>query len=487
MSDDATDRLLTVAREIIEKKGYLGLSMRTAAAAAGVTPEVARRYYRNRDALFAAALRLPVDPAAAIPALVAPGLEGMGERLVRFTLDVLRDPQAREDLMSLARTGVTAGQAALGVQELLERGVIDRVAGAIGVPDARMRSALISSYLLGIAMTRYVVRLDPLASASDEEVIRMVAPVIQDLLDPRKPIPGSARARAASRRPQHESTPRDGGTGSAGTPRPSAASPDRSAGTGQPAAPAPPPPAPHVFDPDPNRSATSSVDLLGAGAVTLGASALRAAAGALRVSSAAAAAARAAAPARAGDLGHVGGASADHVQPPTAGVTHEARPTGHGAAGGPVTTDGARATAPEAPAPHPAPPAPTSSAGATPRPATAPGPAPAKSPAKKSPAKKTPATKTPATKTPATKTPATKSPTKKTPAKKTPATPAGAMAAAEPAASDRPATQTADPTPVGPSTGTAPRGVAAPPTSTPSAARRRSESAPKPDAADGGI
>ncbi|MCU0263036.1 MAG: TetR family transcriptional regulator [Candidatus Nanopelagicales bacterium] len=196
MSDDPRDALLAVAREIVAKRGYMGLSMRTVSAAAGVTEDVALRYFRNRDALFAAALRLPVDPVSAIPALMAPGIEGMGERLVRLTLDTLRDPTAREDLMSLARTGVSAGQAITGLQEFIEVGVVDRVAGMIGVPDARMRSALITSYLLGVATMRYGVRLEPLASASDEEVIRMVAPVIQDLLDPRRPIPGSARARA---------------------------------------------------------------------------------------------------------------------------------------------------------------------------------------------------------------------------------------------------------------------------------------------------
>jgi len=196
VSDDPRDALLAVAREIVAKRGYMGLSMRTASAAAGVTEDVALRYYRNREALFAAAMRLPVDPVSAIPALMAPGIEGMGERLVRFTLDTLRDPAARDDLISLARTGVSAGQAVTGLQEFIEIGVVDRVAGMIGVPDARMRSALITSYLMGVATMRYGVRLEPLASASDEEVIRMVAPVIQDLLDPRRPIPGSARARA---------------------------------------------------------------------------------------------------------------------------------------------------------------------------------------------------------------------------------------------------------------------------------------------------
>ena len=202
----------------------MGLSIRTASAAAGVTEDVALRYYRNRESLFAAAMRLPVDPVSAIPALMAPGIEGMGERLVRFTLDTLRDPAARDDLISLARTGVSAGQAVTGLQDFIETGVVDRVAGMIGVPDARMRSALITSYLMGVATMRYGVRLEPLASASDEEVIRMVAPVIQDLLDPRRPIPGSARARART-----TTSPSGSGQAPAGSPQPRKFDPDPAA------------------------------------------------------------------------------------------------------------------------------------------------------------------------------------------------------------------------------------------------------------------
>ena len=135
MSDDPRDALLAVAREIVAKRGYMGLSMRTASAAAGVTEDVALRYYRNRESLFAAAMRLPVDPVSAIPALMAPGIEGMGERLVRFTLDTLRDPAARDDLISLARTGVSAGQAVTGLQDFIETGR----RGSCGRDDRRPR------------------------------------------------------------------------------------------------------------------------------------------------------------------------------------------------------------------------------------------------------------------------------------------------------------------------------------------------------------
>jgi AcrR family transcriptional regulator len=193
VADDPREQLLSVARELIRQKGYVGISMRTAAAAAGLPPHVAKRYYHNRDELFAAAMRLPNHPTSAIPALLAPGIEGMGERLVRYTLDTLGDPQAREELLSLVRSGASAGHALQGLQDYIETGLVDRIVSKLGVPDARMRSALITSYLVGLALTRYGLRLEPLASANKEDVVKMVGPVIQDLLDPRKPVPRASR------------------------------------------------------------------------------------------------------------------------------------------------------------------------------------------------------------------------------------------------------------------------------------------------------
>lgn len=190
-----SDAVLDAARAAFGARGYAKTTMKGVAAAAGVTPAVLRKYYDNKETLFAAALRLPFDPAYAVPKLVAPGLDGMGERLVRFTFDTLGDPEVRDDLADLLRAGASAGRAAQSLQDFLEESVIDRVVSAVGVPDARMRVSLIASYLIGVAITRYVLKLEPLASTSEDDVVRLVAPVIQDLLDPSKPLPGSGRVR----------------------------------------------------------------------------------------------------------------------------------------------------------------------------------------------------------------------------------------------------------------------------------------------------
>ncbi len=190
-TDDVRDAVLDAARAAFHARGYARTSVKAVAAAAGVAPDVVGKYYQSKDKLFAAAMKLPFDPGSAIPALVAPGLDGMGERLTRVTLETLGDPETRDDLIALARAGTSGGKAAIGLKTFVEQDIVDRLAGVIGVPDARLRANLITSYLLGIAINRYVVRLDPLASMSDDDVVRLVAPTVQDWLTPTKPLPGS--------------------------------------------------------------------------------------------------------------------------------------------------------------------------------------------------------------------------------------------------------------------------------------------------------
>jgi AcrR family transcriptional regulator len=162
--------------------------MKGVAAAAGVAPEVVNRYWNSKESLFAAAMRLPFDPASAVPELVAPGLDGMGERLTRATLDLLADEDSRNDFIALFQAGASATKAARGMQDYIERSIVDRLVRTLGVPDARLRVNLIVSYLMGIATTRYIVRLEPIASMPEEDLVKLVAPTIQTWLDPTKPV-----------------------------------------------------------------------------------------------------------------------------------------------------------------------------------------------------------------------------------------------------------------------------------------------------------
>ncbi len=191
---DPTGAVLQAARAAFSTRGYAGTTMKSVAAAAGVAPDVVRSLYANKERLFAAAMRLPFDPAQAIPEIIAPGLDGMGERLVRVSLELLRDDSVRTDLLRALRlgpgsVGLTVATSApadqvRGLSEFLGTAVVDRVVAAAGVPDARLRVSLITATLLGLISARYVLKLEPLASADDEQVVALIGPAIQDLLDP---------------------------------------------------------------------------------------------------------------------------------------------------------------------------------------------------------------------------------------------------------------------------------------------------------------
>jgi AcrR family transcriptional regulator len=184
--DDVSRVVLDAARAAYARRGYVGTTLKGVAAAAGVAPDVMQRYYRNREQLFAAAMRLPFDPATSVAQLLAPGIDGMGERLVRVTLRMLDDPETRDQLAEMVRDGAGASKATASLREFLESAVVDRVVSVLGVPDARMRVSLATSYLVGIAASRYVLQIEPLASATEDEIVALVAPAIQTATQPTK-------------------------------------------------------------------------------------------------------------------------------------------------------------------------------------------------------------------------------------------------------------------------------------------------------------
>jgi AcrR family transcriptional regulator len=192
-SDDITKQVLDAARAAYARRGYLNTTLKGVAAAAGVAPDVVRRYYDNREALFVAAMRLPFDPAMSLAQLMAPGIDGLGERLVRVTLRLLDDPETRDQLAEMVRDGAGASRATASLREFLEAEVVDRAALLLGVPDARMRVTLATSYLLGIATMRYVLKLEPIASATEDDIVRLVAPAVQMALTTPTTASGKAR------------------------------------------------------------------------------------------------------------------------------------------------------------------------------------------------------------------------------------------------------------------------------------------------------
>ena len=175
------ERILQAARQDFSNAGYDGVTIRGIAAQAKVDPALVLHYFESKDGMFRAAVEFPVDPKEFIPRLLAPGLDGLGERLVKFFLETWDSPSG-SPLLGLIRSVVANEEAAAILREFVTREVLARIAKALELDHPELRAGLVASQLVGLAMLRYVVKVEPLASASREDVVVWLGPTLQHYL-----------------------------------------------------------------------------------------------------------------------------------------------------------------------------------------------------------------------------------------------------------------------------------------------------------------
>jgi AcrR family transcriptional regulator len=190
------EKILAAARFHFSDAGYEGATIRGIAGEAGVDPALVLHYFGSKEGVFVAAVEFPIDPAEVLPGLLAPGLEGLGERLVRFFLGAWDSP-AGSPLLGLIRSVVSNERAAALVREFVSQEVLGRIAEAVELDQPQLRASLAASQLIGLAILRYVVKLEPLASAEPDEVAAWLGPTLQRYLtDPDVTIPSPLRGGA---------------------------------------------------------------------------------------------------------------------------------------------------------------------------------------------------------------------------------------------------------------------------------------------------
>ncbi len=178
----ARERILEAARGQFAERGYDKASVRGIAKAAGVDPALVHHYFGTKDEVFAAAIEVSFEPALVVPAIVGGPREAIGERLARFFIGVWENPVSRAPLLAIVRSALTHEAAAKVLRTFVLRRLLERIADELDVPDPKFRAELAASHMIGIAIMRYVIQVEPLASADPEEIVAMVAPTLQRYL-----------------------------------------------------------------------------------------------------------------------------------------------------------------------------------------------------------------------------------------------------------------------------------------------------------------
>ncbi|MFC4055989.1 TetR family transcriptional regulator [Actinomadura syzygii] len=177
---ETREKILAAARDLFAEKGYDGTSLRAIARTAGVDPALVHHFYGTKDGVFIEAIRFPVDPAALLGRAASFPKERFGELMVRTFLEVWGDDERRRPLLGMLRSAMTNEQAAALLREFVTSALFSRAGKATGAPQLPLQAA--AGQMIGLMILRYVVRVEPIASASEDELVELVAPTIQRYL-----------------------------------------------------------------------------------------------------------------------------------------------------------------------------------------------------------------------------------------------------------------------------------------------------------------
>lgn len=172
--------LLAAARAEFAASGFEGATVRAIAARAGVDPAMIKHHFGSKQGLFAASVELPFDPGELVEKVLAGDRDNIGHRLA-LTFLTMWDSAGGTSALSVVRSAVQTddGSALMRrffIERVMRRGFTEFMGWT---PEAQWRANLVASQLVGLLIARYVVRFEPLASASVEQAARAVGPNLQ--------------------------------------------------------------------------------------------------------------------------------------------------------------------------------------------------------------------------------------------------------------------------------------------------------------------
>lgn len=186
--EDTRVAIIEAARAEFLERGYAAGSMRSVARRAGVDPALVRYWFDDKPSLFAASLMdARINPARLAERVAAGPVETIGTRLLETVLGVWEFPDGREKMQILLRSVAAGYDLPASLREYLMVEVFARVRPVVTGADADLRVNLAMSHVVGLLLARYVVRLEPLASASVADVVAQAAPVVQRYFTPDAP------------------------------------------------------------------------------------------------------------------------------------------------------------------------------------------------------------------------------------------------------------------------------------------------------------
>src|SRR5271165_4947820 len=176
---DTRGEIVDAAKRVFAAKGYDGASLRAVAREAGVDPALVHHYFDGKADLFVAAMALPFDPRSVAEHTAGAPSSSVGARIIGGFLTMWDHAEGTGSSFAACVAGMAASaNVADAMREFVAERVWRKTPLEEGDTESPTRRALVSSQLMGLAFTRYVMRVPPISTATPEEIGRWAGPTL---------------------------------------------------------------------------------------------------------------------------------------------------------------------------------------------------------------------------------------------------------------------------------------------------------------------
>lgn len=172
-------RIVAAARDEFAEHGWAGTTIRAIARAADVDPALVYHYFGSKEKLLDAATNPPQKWLDNVAKVWGTPVEQLGAAVLSLMLASWDDEEVGPTLHAILQTAAHDAT----TREKLRRVVAGSLMGAaqLGVDEHErlIRSGLIASQTIGLALMRYVWKIEPIASMTDDEAVAAIGPSLQ--------------------------------------------------------------------------------------------------------------------------------------------------------------------------------------------------------------------------------------------------------------------------------------------------------------------
>jgi AcrR family transcriptional regulator len=167
--------ILKAAQQLFADQGYERATVRDIAARAAIDPAMVIRYFGSKEGLFAQATAFDLR----LPNLTVVAKPDIGRTLVAHFLEVWEGSLSNGSLISLLRAAASNDDAANAVRTIFGGQVVPMLAQVVPPAELPLRAGLVATQIMGLAVTRYILKVPPVVAMDRAQIVRLLGPTMQ--------------------------------------------------------------------------------------------------------------------------------------------------------------------------------------------------------------------------------------------------------------------------------------------------------------------